>query len=500
MKQLFTLLLISISLISTAQKTDYFEAVLKEKTPPTLTQYADYKTFDLQVLTTKEQQDKPGEGFNIAFKPTIGKLEQVDNGGDFHIIALLQKYSGKLTSPSAATINIYLKNTVYDKNGFFVFEEYLQNEALVIGLDKELTPAERSNQDVIRKVIMEKLIKVNSFSFREGLYGGTFDKFMKVASVDKVKKIPELQAFDENAKPLVKALEKEGLEGFKTLAEKLVPYWEKTLTYSGEDADEVKRAAYHNLALYNIAAKNFDKAKEYIELYKPIDKIIKEMMGLVKYKCSDKVEELLNAMHPSNEKINTNVSPAKVLTKEEILENYKYVVINGTVTVTTKKEAGTYIGKIKINKIPASSFGNIVSLDAETITAIIETKDAQGQPKTITTTISKLENLKDNDGTMYISQKYGTGILGTAYFAFLKSTYSSPKITVFRSVIPASNVDYVVKKSGDETGVKNSLLNARKNLLEYLSECATFTEKIKNGQIEKKVTVEKLAELYSDCK
>jgi hypothetical protein len=500
MKQLFTLLLIALCIITKAQKIDYYGANLKEKLSPTLTQYSDYKTYDLQVITTKEEQDKPGVGFNIAYKPVIGNLTQVEKDGDFHIVVLLQKYSGKLTSASSATVDIYMKNTVYDKYGGFVLEEVLESAAFVLYFGRDLSEAERKNADILRGLIMEKLIKANSLSFRDGLYGGTFDKEVKIASLDKVKKIPELQAFDEQVKPLVKALEKNGLEGFKVAAEPSAAYWEKSIAYAGEDVDEVKRAAYHNLALYNIATKNFDKAREYIELYKPIDKTIKEMMGLIKYKNSEKLEELFNAVNPAMEIAKPIATSTKIATKEDILENYKYIVVNGSVTVTAKKEAGTYVGKIKINKIPASSFGNIVSLDAENITAIIETKDAQGQLKIINTTVSKLENLKDNNGTKYISQKYGTGLLGTGYFSFLKSTYSSPKVTVYRSLIPASNGDYVVKKNGDETGVKNTLINARKNLIEYFNECASLTEKVKSGEIDRKATVEKIAEIYSDCK
>jgi hypothetical protein len=497
---LFSLLFIVSVTVVSAQKTDYFSANLNEKLSPSLPQYKDYKTFDLQVITTKEEQDKPGEGFNIAYKPIIGKLEQVEKGGDFHIVTLLQKYSGKLTSPSSATVNVFIKCTVFNKYGLFVLEDFINNEALVVTLEKELTEAERKNSDIVRGSIMSKLIKATCYTLRDGMYGGSLNKEIKIASLDKVKKIPELQAFEEQVKSLVKVLGSKGLAGFKDAAEPFLPYWEKTIAYAGEDVEEVKRTCYHNLALYYIAAGKFDKAKEYIELYKPIDKTIKEMMGLIKYKNSEKLEELLIALQPVNEVSPSNEVSGKIATKEEVLENYKYIVVNGSVTVTAKKEAGTYVGKIKINKIPASSFGNIVSLDAENITAIIETKDAQGQPKIINTTVSKLENLKDNDGTKYISQKYGTGLLGTGYFSFLKSTYSSPKVTVYRSLIPASNGDYVVKKNGDETGVKNTLINARKNLIEYFNECTSLTEKVKSGEIDRKATVEKIAEIYSDCK
>jgi hypothetical protein len=82
----------------------------------------------------------------------------------------------------------------------------------------------------------------------------------------------------------------------------------------------------------------------------------------------------------------------------------------------------------------------------------------------------------------------------------MQSTFTSPKVTVYRTVVPAGGTDYVVKKAGDDKGVKSSMLNARKNLEEYLNDCSSLTEKMKNGSIDKKASVEKIAEEYSSCK
>ncbi len=481
-----------------AQKIDYSGVTLNHLLDATLPQYADYKTYDLQVITTKEEQDKLGTGFNLSYQLNIGKLQQVENNGDFHIIILLQKYSGKLTSNSSLTLNVAATNTVYNKFGQLVNSNSINNEAYIINLDKSLTDAEMKNQDLVRRVTMEKLIEKTCKQLVDGLYGGKLTQKIYLASIEKAKKLPELQAFEEQVKPLKNAIETSGLEGYKTAATPFVSYWEKMTNYSGEgDAEDVKRAAYHNLSLFHIASKNYDKAREYIDLYKPIDKTIKELMGLVKYKNSELLEELITAI---NVDIATTTPIGTIVTKEDVLDKYKYLTVNGSVTISTRKEAGTYMGSIKINKIPTNSFGNIMSLDPENINATIQTKDEKGQPKIINTTISKIDALKDNDGTMYVSQKFGNSLLGGASYVFMKSTYNSPKVTVYKAILPESGSEYVIKKAGDDKGVKSSLLNAWKNLMEYLNDCSSLTEQVKNGTIDKKMPIEKIAEVYTDCK
>lgn len=149
--------------------------------------------------------------------------------------------------------------------------------------------------------------------------------------------------------------------------------------------------------------------------------------------------------------------------------------------------------------IPATTFGNVVSPDPGNIQVVIVTTDAGGQPKTINTTVSKIEELKDDNGTSYTSRKFGTSVLGDgSYYTFMQRSFTSPRVTVSRAIIPAIG-DYVVKKAGDDKGVKSSAFNARRNLEEYLSDCASLAAKFKDGSIDKKVSVEKIAEEYSKC-
>lgn len=483
------------------QETDYTELYIDIQQPPTLTQYADYKTFDLTVLTSREQQDKPGTGFNLGFKVKAGTLNQVTEGGDFHVVSFLQRYNGKMNSPSTADVNVALNSTVYDRYGNVVKTGAVNNEHFAVNFGKTLSKEESANQDYIRGFIMERVIEASLQPLVDGINGAKQRPAIRIASLDDVKKKPELQAFDDQVKILKPVLEKEKLPGFKISAEPFLSYWEKMSNYSGDgDKDEVKRAALHNLALYHIAAGNYDKAREYIEPYKAIDKQIKQMFGLIKYKNSEELEKLITIISPAaTAEAAAPVTGNKLLSMAEVAENHQFLIINGTARISGKRDEGTYKGLIKVYKLPSNSFGNVVSLDPENIRVVINTTDASGQPKTINTTVSKIEELKDDNGTAYTTQKFGTSVLGDgSYYVFMMSSYTSPKVTVFRAIIPAGG-EWVVKKPGDDKGVKSSLLGARKNLEEYLADCAGLAAKFKDGSIDKKAAIEKIAEEYSKC-
>ncbi len=496
----FGLILCFLATFVNAQETDYSELYINIQQPPTLPQYAGYKTFDLTVLTSKPEQDKPGTGFNMAYQVKAGSLSQVNDGGDFHIVSFLQRYGGKMNSPSTADVNVALTSTVYDKYGNVVKTGAVNNEHFAVNFGRALTKEESGNADFVRRFIMEKVLEASFQPLVDGLNGASQRPAIRIASLDEVKKKPELQAFDDQVKVLKAALEKDKLPGFKTAAEPFLAYWEKMSTYAGEgDQNEVKRAGLHNMALYHIAAGNYDKAREYIEPYKLIDKTIKQMLGLIKYKNSEELEALINLLNPATGNEAAPVAGTKVLTKDEITDAHRFLTINGTARISGKKDEGTYKGQIKVYKIPSNTFGNLVNLDPENIQVVIVTTDAGGQPKTINTTVSKIEELKDDNGTSYTTQKFGTAVLGDgSYYTFMQSSFTSPKVTVYRSIIPA-NGDYVVKKAGDDKGVKSSMLNARKNLEEYLNDCASLAARFKDGTIDKKVSVEKIAEEYSKC-
>lgn len=500
-----TLLLFSLFIAATqAQETDYKAVTFSHKTPPTLTQYNDYKSFDLTVVTTKESPDAFGTGFNMAFQVNVAGLSQVADGGDFHIVSLLQRYGGKMVSQAAADVNVILSSTVYDRYGNVVSKGNVNNEHFAVDFGRNLTKDEMGNADFIRKFCMEKIIAASIKPLSDGISGATLSPITRIASLDGIKKKPALSDFNTPLKALTTALEKDGLAGFQKAAAATVPFWESMTNYNAEgekeeDKNEVKRAVYHNLALYHIASGNTDKAKEYIALYKPIDKQIKEMLGLVKYKNSEELEKLIDVVNPATPEASAAPATGTVMTKAQIADNFQYLIINGTATISGKKIAGTYEGVIKVYKIPANSFGNIVNLDPENIAVRIETKDASGAAKIINTYVSNIEELKDKSGVSYTTQKFGTKIMGDQSFNFMKSTYTSPKITVYRSLIPETS-DYVIKKAGDDKGVKSSLMNARKNLEEYLNDCPALVEKFKSGAIDKKATAERIAEEYSNCK
>jgi hypothetical protein len=479
-----------VTLSTFAQEIDYTKVSFTHQTLPTLTQYSDYKTFDVTVLTTKEEADKPGTGFNLPYQVKLGNLTQADSAADFHVISLLQRFNGKMTSASTATVNIALTTTVYDRFGVVVKTASIVNEAYPVNFGRELKKEESAN-----RLIMEKVIEASLKPLSDALFGATLQPILRLASLDDVKKLPALKQFEEQVKTMKPALEKGGLTAFKTAAEPYVAYWQENAAYTGENAEDVKRAALHNLAFYYIAANDNEKAMTYIEQYKPIDKVIKELMGLVKYKNSEELEKFMLAISPAAEA--SVVTGGNVKSTAAIVDAHRFLIIDGTVKLNGKKNAGSYNGVIRVNKIPSGSFGNIASLDPENITVTVQTKDASGQPVTINTSVSQIEDLKAADGTGYITEKFGTAMLGDgSYYTFMQSTYTSPKITVYRSILPAGNTDYVVRKSGDTKGVKSTLLNARKNLLEYLADCPAIAEKIKNSG----VSVEKIAEEYSNCK
>ena len=485
-----------------AQETDYTHADIKVQRKPTLTQFNGYTRFDISVLTTRTETDKPGTGFNLDYQVHAGQLTQVADGGDFHVISLLQRYGGKMTSPSTVDANIFLESTVYDRYGRFVGSWGVNNEHFPVTFDKPLTPQQSGNADFIRKSVMEKAIEASLQPLVDGLFGSELPQTVRIASLDGVKKKPELQGFDDQIKDLKKALEKEGLPGFKTAATPFVPYWEKMSEYAGEgDTNEVKRAAYQNLALYHIAGGEYDKARMYIASYKPIDKQIKAMMGLVRYKNSDELEKLVDVIDPPAPAAapNADEAPVNLKSKAELTDAFQFITIKGTATTSEKKVSGTYKGTIKIYKIASGNFGNVVSLDPRNTRAEIITTNAAGQPLTITTTVDKLDDIKSDDGTQYTNQKFGSALMGDAAYYFMMSTYTSPKITVYRGLLPKADT-WIVRKTGDNDGVKSSLLGAWKNLKDYLSDCPALAEKFKADGINKKASIETLAKEYTQCK
>ena len=184
-----------------------------------------------------------------------------------------------------------------------------------------------------------------------------------IAQLGDVKDKPELKEFEAQVKEILKASYNKGTAEFKAAAEKYVPAWEKAAAYAGEgDVNEVKRAAYQNLATYYLFTGDPQKAKEYIELYKPIDKVQSMMMGMVKYKESENLEKTLAELYPVNDAKPFDTGGALV-SLDDLVDTEKFISIDGTIALKGKKDAGSYTGKIKISKLPQEASGNIIDLD-----------------------------------------------------------------------------------------------------------------------------------------
>jgi hypothetical protein len=74
------------------------------------------------------------------------------------------------------------------------------------------------------------------------------------------------------------------------------------------------------------------------------------------------------------------------------------------------------------------------------------------------------------------------------------------KVKVFRCVVPSSNSDdFIVRKTGDEKGVRSGSLFDFRKVTEYFSDCAEIAADVKSGKIKRSTTPEKMAEQYSNC-
>lgn len=133
------------------------------------------------------------------------------------------------------------------------------------------------------------------------------------------------------------------------------------------------------------------------------------------------------------------------------------------------------------------------------------TKNTKGGVDTLKSVISKIESLKDNTGKKYIAQKFSNALAFAAggnagNYGLLMVSFESSKINVYRCIVPTTfSADYVVRKTGDEKGIRSGSLTEFKKLTDYLSDCSEIASQTKAGQIDKKTTPEKLAEQYNNC-
>jgi hypothetical protein len=474
-----------------AQSINYDDLIVTQQKKPAYPQYASYTTFDMAAVTTLDETEV---NMNLPYQIKLADFKQVPVSNDFHIVSCLKRSAGQFTSDKSMTINISMTSNIYDRYGNVITYMYIDEPARIINFDNPLTKEERNNKDFTRQKIVEKVTEILMTNFLKRLKGETVELPYELAGLGSVKKLPELVDFSKTIKDVKPKMD---MASLKSILEPNVAYWEKMSHYAGEgDSIDVRRAAYQNLAIYNIVAGNTEAANKIIEEYKSIDKVHKTMFGMVKTFHSENCAKML-------EKINNDASTtvdenAPVMTLQQLKDGYKYVTLNGTVVVDAKKIGGTYKGQFQIDKMPTTGGGGMLDLDAQAANVIITSKDEAGVAKVIKTDLSKITSFVDDKGVEFVITKYGSAALGGAYYCILKPTFTSPKITVFRALQPETG-DYVVKKKGDDKGVKSTTLNAKKQLIEYLSDCESLSTKIKEVAATKAQSPEKLAEQYSNC-
>lgn len=521
------LLAFSIGSLS-AQEVNYDDVSFTQSIPPVYPSLQQNISFDVRASVTERIRDSflsPDELekmrtiFRSPMRIRFGKFSQVDSTGDFHVVSLIQKF--KWVKPSASsmpmqmstpkpaglTANVVLHTRVYDKFGTLLYDQAENYPELSIPAESEWG-SDYNRKDPKTRILIatQEAISTSLKTFVNQIYGCTPTLSSKLAYLDDVKKKSELKNFEGQVEQLRTVLRKEGVAKFLTASEASIPFWEKMADYRGEgEVDEVKRAALQNLSLVSILKGDFEKADAYIKAYKPIDKKVKSMFGLVSTLNSADLEHLLNVIQakPENE-----IKPTsdKVLTATDVFRLNAYLPIEGTI-VLDGKNAGTYQGLIQIKRSEPQPIGQeenggmmdlgMKSLGAEDLLISIPTTDKAGKAQWLTVRSSVVKSLKGTDGTDYQLRKFGTvGFANGAAWYLLRSDYQSPKVTVYRSVLPNAS-EYVVMKPGDDKGVKSSFLNARRNILDYLKECSTLQEKYKKDNAA--FDIKQVALDYTNC-
>jgi hypothetical protein len=287
-KLIFFIVFISMTVLVNAQNISYDDHSLTFKKKPTLPLYAGYTTFDMAAITTLDESEV---NMNLPYQIKLGDYKQVP----------VFRSSGKFTADNSITLNVYIISTIYDRYGNKISSVYIDEPARVVNFERALTKDERNNKDFTRQKIVEKLTEVCMVNFLNQLKGETVDIPFELCGLGSVKKLPALADFSKTVKDVKTNID---IETLKTVLEPSVPYWQKMAEYAGEgDTNEVRRAAFQNLAIYNIVAGKIDDANMVIEKYNAIDKVDKRMFGMVKIMHSDNCSKMMAKVNMPEVKI-----------------------------------------------------------------------------------------------------------------------------------------------------------------------------------------------------
>ena len=504
-----------INFLIFAQETEYKSISFSGKVKPILPSLQDYTTFDLNTKVTqkveegfisKEEADKIKKIFSTSIKVPFAKYKQIEANGDFHVITLITYFSWvkPTTEVKGYTANISGQTTVYDKFG-------AKYEDRPFNYKEVLIPLETVGDNKTKVLaVVQKAIGYSLSGLIGKIYGFEETLYSKIAYVNGVKKkspLKQLESQFEQLKDHFGVFKGADLVGFLKDAKTFLPYWEELTNYKSDDEDEVieaKRAAYQNLSTYYLITGDFEKAKTYIEPYKLIDKTIKEMMGMVKYKNSEETEATIIKLNPTNEKEYPTISKES-LTLDQMVDLHEFYTIEGKFEIESKLYKGIFDGKLKIVRpepeIAGQTKSNMIDLSSggEDFNTIVEAKNSTGELKKFEVRSKNIKWIKDNNGLGYKFEKFGVGVLGTSVLNFMKETFTSPKVKVYSSLFPEIGYYHVIKTNDEKGGVRYTDFNFKKNILEYFADCPSISIKYKDVRPMKFDCISASRD-YSDCK
>ena len=501
--RLLCLFAIALTTLKTKAQNVYFNGIqFAENVPPAFTQCKDYKTYDIAMIPLSKPGDESVDYEKLNYQIKLGETKRAAVG-DYHVVGIISKLKGKLASKSSALIDISLAVSLYDKFGNLLKETAINRDAFLINLGRELNEVERKDQPLLYTLMVQNTFDTALLGFNRSLKGMTIYPEYAFAALKDIKKLPELKEFETQVNKISSISNSENTT-IKTTIESYIPFWEKMANYTGEgDVNEVKRAALQNLISYYTYTKSLVKANEYLAAYKPIDKVEKALFGLVRTKNSEVSERRINEMAEYMNAVSGTSTGARttLVTANELADLTAFFIIeNATITLKGKKNSGVYTGRIKLSKLNNTpSEAGVLDLDKKSTPIVIVGKDASGATAAFTANISDVVTIKTTNGDLFIQKNIGAsfGMGGTN--TLMKNSYSSDKIAVYRAYFPKSD-SYVIKKAGDEDGFTESILKGRKKLFKYLSDCAIIETKLKEGSLNENEAIEKIAELFTNCK
>jgi hypothetical protein len=476
----------------------------------------EFKTFDVRLVKASGFETNI-EANEIEFSKllngvSVKSMKQVETGGDLHIVVLLQKYV-----PTSNGAFVYFYFTLYDKfmNKIDSYQSNWENRT--VSSSKKINSKEgvkgnlRANVETALEDIFEYVYKISTEGSEKRLE-------VSLAQFEKVKKYPDLQDFNTIVDETEKILRKEGSNAWlKEITSDDLKYWGEFVDEKEDtENNDIKRVALHNLTVYHILKNDEKKAREYFKKYEAIDVEIKDGALGEKYKPSKSVANLLYTVFPQEASKNLLTQE---LSTDEIFERHQYISFKGIVEPVegSKILKENFNGIIRIMRpepdfqdptITASGARSIGGTDKGAMIKLIDDKGVIS--KVMSSDIAKISS--DDNKAEYVVRKFK--ILTFTYFILMERTFKGDKIALYQELFPEKGpqnvsseqrTDYTpetyfwMQLKDDSEGMQTTVINMKKKIFEYLSDCPKLKDKYQEKSFKPAVVLELVTD-FEKCK